>query len=239
MIRQEVINDAFVNRLFQEIPYIPNATIFSRSSLEILMELCSRTYHGYSTIYYSCDNNEDFWSSSSIVRQFTAKVYQGLTPYMNVISQYNSQIDMYKLRYDIEKTNTHSGHYSKNTSENNTSSKSEVSGGIDTYTNSDTTRVMTEDSPINATLGDIVTPNSKVNNSDNSTGNTTYGKTITHSDTGNKTHTDGGSDSFNDTETLKDPKLFGIYIELLEKYDIYNIFLKAFERIVYIKSAYI
>lgn len=240
MIKRETINNDFLIGLIESRPQAGynHITIFSNQEyLRDILLVCVKTYYGFSTIYY--DDYNGTLTENEMYSQFWSKILQGINPYMTLLKD----MDRYGVLSDITKSIVKDGRkndtFNENKSDSSTDTRKQTNSGSDTYANTEDTKSMTEASPINATLGDIVTPNSKVNNNDVANGSTNYGKVITNNDTSSKSASNSGTNTHNYDDVISDPNIYAKYLEIMKEYNIYDIFLKAFERIVYIKSAYI
>ena len=92
---------------------------------------------------------------------------------------------------------------------------------------------MNEVSPINANLGDIVTPNFKDKSITTGNNSFTYGKKITEVGTGNDTTTHKDDETKTLNKSISLPKDYEVYAKIGTEYGLFSIIEKAIQKVIY------
>lgn len=178
-------------------------------SLQQFLNTLHSSYSSYSylPIYLDSDNIDDSTYYMYIINKLKQHLFKYLPTFRKTLLLINQSIEATRiLKIDTKKDGSN-----KDTK----TYGNKIEGSSDTDS-------MNENSPINATLGDIVTPNNK--------NKATFGSTTEKTGTDTIDYTI--DESIDDTHTETSPEYFKEIMKIYEKYNIYDIIHMCYRKVI-------
>lgn len=229
MIVQKTIKDAGQDFIASTrtllMSIIPSTAPFVMDKVMNILSLYTFGDYRFIPIYSDTESNYHLILANKFV--------SNLLKNYNILIQINSECRLAELQFNKKSENDYNTISNFTKTKRGSNNYTTTHSGYDERQTIDTTRTMSENSPIDENIENILSPNYKDYNTHDSSIKDIYNSSNDKTDTFNEQMVDDGIDKTVSTQTEYSPEMFAIFMELSEKYNIPYILNNELKRIIY------